>query len=276
LQGALHAILEAGHSADVLADHQLRGRTGEYPVIVVPEWDALSPALTEELVAYVRGGGSLFVLGARAAALFQPHLGVEFQGEPAEQAAQVQIGRGVSALGSAAVPCKGLWQTVKPAGAKVLAWRTPGYHEREGRTPAATLAKLGKGRIAAFYGPLGRTHFRTHTPWLRDWVGWTLDRLYHPMARVEGPGGIDLVVRRKSGRLAVHLVNVADMRTESRYAILDRTAEVGPITLRLRLDAKPRVVTLEPEGRRLRGTWRNGELTVVVPKLHVHSAVVVG
>lgn len=276
MQGALHAVLEAGHSADVLADHHLRGRIDEYPVVIVPEWDALSAGTVKELAGYVRRGGSLLLSGAGTAALFRPYLGVEFEGEASQQTVQVQVGRGVSGAGPAAVVSKGLWQTVKPAGAKVLAWRTPGYCEREGRTPAATLARLGKGRIAAFYGPLGLTHFRGHTPWLRDWVGWTLNRLYRPKVIVEGPGGTDLILRRTGRGLAVHLVNVADMRTEGRYGFLDRTAKVGPITLRIRMEEKPARVRLEPEGRRLRSTWRRGTLSVVVPSLHIHGAVVVG
>ena len=45
-----------------------------YPLIVVPEWEYLEPSFKDELVAYVKGGGNLLLIGAKTVALFQAEL----------------------------------------------------------------------------------------------------------------------------------------------------------------------------------------------------------
>jgi hypothetical protein len=37
LEGALHLLLELHYSVDILAEHQLIGRLGEFPLVVIPD-----------------------------------------------------------------------------------------------------------------------------------------------------------------------------------------------------------------------------------------------
>lgn len=70
LSRALFTLLESQYSVEVLGEHQLAGRMSEYPLIVVPEWEYLEPQFIEELVAYVKDGGNLLLIGAKTASLF--------------------------------------------------------------------------------------------------------------------------------------------------------------------------------------------------------------
>jgi hypothetical protein len=74
MSGALQALLEGQQSVELLGEHHLTGRMAEYPLIVVPEWEYLEPEFKEEMVAYVKGGGNLLLIGPKTAALFQPEL----------------------------------------------------------------------------------------------------------------------------------------------------------------------------------------------------------
>jgi len=89
MQGLLQAVLDAGHCADVLADHQLDEQADRFPVIAVPEWEHLPEAVVEKLAAYAaaaadRGlrviiagaGGAAHLPGMLAAQTHLPVLGV--------------------------------------------------------------------------------------------------------------------------------------------------------------------------------------------------------
>lgn len=286
LKGMLAAILEAGHHVDVVADHQLNWQQDHFPVIVVPEWADVPPSVVAELTAYARRGGSLLVIGAAAAGLFREHLGVTFVGEPREAKAYLQVDRRTSTLGEAgSVLMRGLWQdiTVPRGGAKVVASRTPGHCATIEAVPAATVTRLGKGRIGAVYGPFSAAHRRTHNPWTRDFIDALLRRLYTPMVTLEGRHAIDLVVREKNDQIVVHLCNVAEMPTQGEsqhaYLTIDRVPRIGPVKVILRLPSKPRRVRLHDfeskTGRPLRGVWNRGVFTVTVPSMHIHAAITV-
>ena len=262
-------------------DHRITGHVDDWPVIVIPEWPHLDPALIEELVQYANRGGSLLIIGAKTASLFREHLGVEFDGEPTERTLHVQIDpRLAPGAEPAAVPLKGLWQTINITGAsKPLAWHTTDRMGTAGRSVAATMTACGKGKVAAVYGPLAAGYGQDHAPGMRDFIHAVLRRLYRPMVSIdfaEVPHCLDLAVRRKDGRLVVHLVNVAQMTTaDARYVLIDDIPPVGPVKLRIRLSGKPKRTTLQPEGKQLRGQWSKGELTLTIPRVAIHTAVVI-
>jgi hypothetical protein len=74
MSGALQALLESQQSVELLGEHHLTGRLADYPLIVVPEWEYLEPSFKDELVAYVKGGGNLLLIGPKTVALFQTEL----------------------------------------------------------------------------------------------------------------------------------------------------------------------------------------------------------
>jgi len=82
-----------------------------------------------------------------------------------------------------------------------------------------------------------------------------------------------VVLRRKQGKLLVHLLNACAMQVAGDYAVTDFIPPVGPMEVRLRLKQKPVRVTLEPEGRALAGEWREGGWTGRLERLEVHSVL---
>lgn len=292
LHGTLHALLEAGYSVDVLAEHQIADMLDAYPVIVLPEVHTLDPAFRAALVDYVKHGGSLLLIGAETAQLFADELDVVLDGEPEERTDYV-VGDVQPDLPTPRLTgmLNGRWQPVKLRSGRVLAYRYPTFDLRKGGVPAASLNTLAqerpdlswrerrhlpRGRIAAIYGPLGSVFLETHTPQLRELLRSVMRELFpEPMVEIEGPPCVDLAVRRKDHTLLVHLINTAGMQVASAYTIRDAISAVGPLTLKVRLPEAPAAVSRAPEGEELAHTWEDGVLTVTVPELPIHGVIVI-
>ncbi len=86
-RGTLQALLGQHYSVELLSEHRLTGRMGQYPLIVIPAWDYLDPAFKTELLAYVRDGGHLLLASPKSAGLFKTEL----------TAPQVTLGKGILA-----------------------------------------------------------------------------------------------------------------------------------------------------------------------------------
>jgi hypothetical protein len=88
---------------------------------------------------------------------------------------------------------------------------------------------------------------------------------FTPLVEVKGPPSIEVALRRHSGKLYVHLLNLTAMQESSEYKAIDFVPEVGPIRLDFPQGA-PRSVRLLPAARELRAPY-------TVERLHVHAAL---
>ncbi|MCC7499629.1 MAG: hypothetical protein IT160_18755 [Bryobacterales bacterium] len=239
LTGTLAALLECRYSVDVLPEWKVAEVSGEYPLLVIPDWEDIGGAMRDVALAYARQGGSLVVMGARNASLFREALGVELPSPAKEMTAFVE-NPGLP------VPVTGLWASVTPRSAEVISHRYPTEDSSRGAQPAATLTAYGKGRIACFYGPAGASYASHSDPAFRDTFHSLVGRVFTPAVEVEAPPTVEVVLRRKNGKRYVHLINV------SREGTLDYLPPAGPIHLKS-------------------GSW-----TRTVGRLDIHTAVEIG
>lgn len=188
LHGTLHALLACGYSVDVVTEHQIAGRLGDYPVIVLPEVHKLAPDFREALADYVKDGGNLLCIGAETARLFADELDVELDGDPVERNDDIfgkkqEAGSKRQEAGSkkhdgeSSDPAScilhpapyllsgmlnGLWQPVKLKTGSILAYRYPTFDQRKDGVAAASLNTLkrpiepGQDRMAWWRSPSGR------------------------------------------------------------------------------------------------------------------------
>jgi hypothetical protein len=271
IEGALHALLESHYSVDILSEWQLEAQLTDYPLVVIADSYKLTPDFRTALLEYVKDGGSLLLLGEKCARLFADELGAKLIGEPAEVTAE---------LGSAAsgvVNCNGLWQEVSPTKAKTLSHRYPTRDTRKDGQPAATIAKFGQGKIAAFYGPVALNYFRCHHPVLRALIADAAAALFpDPRVKTDAPSCVEIILRHTStGRLAVHLLNTAETQRADRFLAPDFIPSVGPFTVDVSVAIRPQRVSWRPDGGRLKWSWAAGKLTVTIPRLDIHGAIVV-
>ncbi len=236
-RGLLDALVESHYSVDVIPDWRLAEMGPQYPLLAVPDWANLGGDVKETLAALVNKGGKLLLVGAENAALFAKELGVQLVGQPSDQPAYVT---GEEVFGNV----RGLWQDVEPGSAEAIESRYPTYDSSRDARCAATLSKYGSGRIAAIYGPLGTVFAQAHATPTRQFIKRVVDRLFQPMAQVDAPATVEIALRRKDGKLLLHLGNCTAMQVAGDYAASDFVPPVGPLRVSLRTGRKPSRVTL--------------------------------
>jgi hypothetical protein len=269
INGALQALLEGQQSVEILGEHHLTGRMAEYPLIVVPEWEYLEPKFKDELLAYVKGGGNLLLIGPKTAAMFQPELDVTLEGEPVT-ATRCRLAHN-GELGA----IYGQLQSVKLGPRAKPFDKLQKSNETDGAPqPAASISEFGQGRIAAVYFTFGQNYVSTRNRVLRQFLNDLARQLFpKPMVEVKGSSDVDVVVNRAGDKLAVNLVNTAGPHQSE--PILDSIPPVGPLDVTIRQAAKPAKITLEPAGTPLPFEHRNGEIHLVVPQVAIHEIIVV-
>ncbi|HCA46294.1 MAG TPA: hypothetical protein DEP45_02725 [Armatimonadetes bacterium] len=210
----------------------------EYEMVEVPNASVLDDDLREALVAYVRGGGSLLLLGPDVAQLFEHELGVRCDGPAEQTTAHLDCPTGMGAS-------SGRLQAITQLEADAVAMRYPTYEPRHG-VPAATVAALGEGMIGAAWGPVGEDYRRAHHPAARCLIAaLTVRLLPEPLVEADAPPQVELSLRRSGGgRLCVHLLNLTNAQRADNYLAVEDIPAVGPIELRLRMDAQPRASEL--------------------------------
>lgn len=270
LEGALHALLNLYYSVDILAEHQLQPRLREFPLVVIPDSHKLTDEFRKALADYVEQGGNILLLGEKCARLFEPILGAELEGGPAERAAELASPSGVTSSG-------GLWQKVKPTTSRAAGYVYPTRDTRKDGEVAATVNLFGKGKVGAVYGPVASIYFRSHHPWLREFIGELTATLFpDPAVRVEGSYCLDVSLRTtRDGKLSVHLLNTAGMPLPDRYGFTDFIPPLEDIRLTIKTPARPKSVTWVPDGGTLDWSWTDGRLTVTVPKLKIHGVLII-
>jgi hypothetical protein len=75
-QGVLECLLEGQHSVDLVNEETLGYDMSRFPLVVVPEWQSLSPAFCNDLIDYAKNGGNLLVLGKEASTHFAALAGI--------------------------------------------------------------------------------------------------------------------------------------------------------------------------------------------------------
>ena len=269
IAGTLQALVESQQVVDVVAEHQLAGRMAEYPLIVIAECDYLDPPFKHQLVGYVQDGGHLLLVGPQAASLFASELGVSLGGTQSQPR--------YLACGDALVSTRDATQTPTlstPAKAHGRLHATNDVNSVA--QPAASITPLGHGIIAATYFSFSRGYLEERSPGMRLFMNELVRQLFpEPMVELKGSPAVDVSVNRLGGKLAVHLVNTSGAHWDRKKPLIEAIEPVGPLELTIRVPAKPGNITLQPEGQSLACEYRNDMVRVTVPRLDIHSVVMI-
>ncbi|MBC7979494.1 MAG: hypothetical protein H7Y36_02915 [Armatimonadetes bacterium] len=269
ISGTLQALLESQHTVDVVSEHNLAKRMAQYPLIVIGECDYLEPGFKQLLIAYAEKGGKLLIIGPSAASLFAAELDVSLDG--------IQEEPRVLANGNIVTQTKGptsiatLGKRAKPFGQLLLS-----KDSKSGSQPAASIATLGKGNIAATYFSFSHGYLAERSPGLRGFLTELTQQLFqNPILKVTGSNDVEVTVNRLKGKLAINLINTSGAHWDMRKTLIDSITPIGPLEVTLRTVNKPAKITLQPEGQSLPFEFNNGDTHLTVPSLKIHSVLVV-
>ncbi|MCY3022771.1 MAG: hypothetical protein NTW87_27650 [Planctomycetota bacterium] len=270
LSGVLNALLDAQNPVEILSEHHLTGRMREYPLIVVPESEYLVSSFRSKLLDYVRSGGSLLLIGPRCAAMFKGELGVRFAGKPTAKQQWLEHNGWLGGIGSGSQP-------VKLSGGAAAFGRL--YDEDDDAGPwhiAASIRKLGRGRIAATYFSFGERYRKASTAVARDFLNAMVRELFpKPIVEVRGSHCVDVSANRMNGTLSINLVNTAGPHTDKEVYAFDEIPPVGPLSITIRPGFTPRKITVQPAGRAAPFTARRGQVLLTLPRLEIHDILCV-
>ncbi|MHB1306541.1 MAG: hypothetical protein ACYDC1_01515 [Limisphaerales bacterium] len=270
LRGVLQSLLESGNSVQIVSEHHLAGRMSEWPLVVIPEWDYLEPAFREELKAYVQKGGSLLLVGPSAAKLFATDLDVTFNGEPATVGRYLEHAGWLGGLNTRVQP-------VSPGSSARALGRL--HHQDDPASKSevgATITRLGQGQIAALWFDYGDAYLNRRVPVARDFLQAVVREIFPaPTVTVTGSTCVDVSLARNRGQLLVNLVNTAGLHELEKQYVFDEIPPVGPLEVAIRLPKEPKAIVAHPGRHSLELRWQDGVARVTVPRLEIHTALVV-
>ncbi len=94
-----------------------------------------------------------------------------------------------------------------------------------------------------------------------------------PILEVSGSEYVHAVLSRKQSSTLVHLINTGGAHFNGKVFTYDEVPPLGPITVSVRMPSRPARVLAQPGGTQLRATYKDGRLTVTVPRLEIHTII---
>jgi hypothetical protein len=252
---------------DLIMDHQLKDRMGKYPLLVIPEWAHIDPAIRTDLLSYVKNGGNLLVIGANGVQDFKDELGVEFP-EPVKNEV-IYTG-----LDGRIVMMKTNYQPFRPGanainiGSRLSTddWRfTTGEH-------LATVSKFGKGKIAGIFFDMGDFYNRHQNAVSLGLISKVISSLVPEfISTVESDGKMHQVITRKNNSLYIHLINTNGPHNNPNVLVYDDVAPLKNIHVELSLPAKPVAIKLQPGNKPVSFTYKNGKASLTVSEVPIYG-----
>jgi len=279
IEGAVQMLLETHHSTDLVVDTEAPDRVDRYKLIVVPEQTRLAGPLVDALERAANDGAVVLMTGAHLATEQPGLVGCAPEGER-HDFKRGSWGRARLATEGETFECNGAWQPVRPdPGTEIIARHTkPGPNADPDSQPIyVTRRPVGRGAVVAVHGAVFEDYVLSHDPRGRRWLRSLIDsQSIDFTVDVDAPPHLELIARRRDGRLLLNLVNrgAAEVISETR-PIIDYLYSVQDIELSVRLPAVPARVTLEPDGAPLDFDYIDGRAVIEVPCIDVHGVVAI-
>jgi len=269
LQGIVQLFCETGHSFEILSEHHLTERMKEYPLIVVPETNTISNNFMEELLEYAKSGGSLLLIGTAAYNIFKHKLelfGTVETGEYliSDDGKSWAYNHGSFIKNSFAGISHGYMSLLK------------NIDEGDKHAVTETL-KYGEGSIGLILADIGDIYIKRKSHVHRNLIKNMTAALYEPMVKLEGSRYIDITVMKKNEKILINMVNAAGSHDDQDVYTIDEILPVGPITLKIRLNKRPKKINLIPSHTKVESEWNEHEksLAVIISKIDIYEILVI-
>lgn len=220
LEGISNLFIESGRHFTVISEATFAREGGRYPLLIIPEQNALDPATEKALQSYVEKGGHVIITQADDAGLPSSAVlelaGISFHGFSDRSYGYVGTelpfhARGRFAKVTPVGDAQLLLSQVDPIsagdGGKKFGHGMAPYGETS-EYAAVTLRGIGDGYVAYIALPLAHSYVNFQNFYLRDLLLGLVDRLWpDAIARADTPAQVELVTTRRDNDLVLNLVN---------------------------------------------------------------------
>jgi hypothetical protein len=224
--------------------HTLMKKLDQYRAVVIPEWEIIEPELKNNLLGYVKNGGNLLVIGAKATKQFDEITGVKEKSAAAKSTYYLGYKDQMAHFYSDYRPVD-----LTPE-ARLFALMYKQTDLRFPVGPAASLSNYGKGIIVCTYTDLGESYKSTTSPVVRDFLSSVVKEFIpSPFVEVKGSHKVHVVPALKDGKLYINLINTSGDHSNPNYAGFDEILSLRDLEVTVKLDKRPKSVILQPEGK---------------------------
>jgi hypothetical protein len=269
VEANLSMLLDGQQSVEILLDHQLKNRISNYPVIVIPEFAGLDTGLKKLVLDYVQQGGHLLVIGAEAVKEFQPQLGIDLLGDTVTGSTYFNFDGEMAAAKTTIQPVHANKNT--EAIGDFCSTDDPAFSTGY---PIATISNFGKGKIVGVYANLSNVYYKYQSRFYVQLMQTLLTRLMpEPIVKITGSQYVQTAVTRKGGHVYIHLINTAGAHFNQKVYAYDQIPATGELLLQVNTKTAWHAAMLQPEGKALKYSVKNGQTFIRVPSIAVHSIV---
>lgn len=269
LQGIVQLFCESGQSFEILSEHHLSGSMHNYPLIVIPETEQLKIDFKEELIDYVKSGGSMLIIGTSPYNLFKDEFKLSKDIDEGEYMISADD------LTWAYNKSKFIKSQYSKASIGSLA-KLSNIDDGE-KFAAAEIISYGKGKIGFVLADIGNIYIKRKSHVHRDLIKTLVAKLYNPKVTVSGSMYIDMTLMKKDGSVLVNMVNTSGSHDDQDVYTIDEVPPIGPLAVRVQLDKQPDSIRLMPSNSKIEALWSEADktITVEISKINIYETLII-
>jgi len=269
IKGVLNMLLDAQLPVEILMDHQLKERMESYPLLIIPEWEQIDPAIQPRLIDYVQRGGNLIVIGPKAIAGFADELGITIDAKPVTEGSIFAGHNNRIVMMHTGFQPVHIKNGIQKTGIRLNAddWRFPTDES------LASVRQLGKGKIGGVYMDMGDFYNNNKNPLSIALLISVVDKMVPRfVSTVEcGSGSLHQVLSRKNGNMYLHLINAGGAHSNPSVLVYDDIAPAENIEVKLEPGKQPKSIILQPANANIPFTYKNGIAIVHLPSVKLYD-----
>jgi len=306
IAGAYVALLQEGIYTHILHEDQIESLLPKYQVLVMPEQICLSSKTVEAIRRFVYMGGGLVAIGGTAmidnweetprASKLSDVLGVSLNGFLDKETSYFRLssewsevlrmyGDALPPIQVRGIPARASITTAQKISSIIFPnpfgqpWFWSGSRE-ETEFVALSINEYGKGTVVFVAPPITRDFFEGNFRNIS--VRHVLTRIVEKVAQrriltVNSDATLEATVFRRENSIIVHLVNLVNYNFTRSFSVVpsDKIPTISDVTVHLYLRSPCKKVTQQPEGKQLKWEQKECVLTIKVPKIRIHTCIVV-
>jgi len=282
--GAHKALIELHTQMGTINSQVCIDTLQDYRVLILSDQCILSDPEAQKIREFVKNGGSLIAThatgtrdtknGKLAEFALSDVFGVRFAGEGDVSNCYLRVPSGLKKFGLPVmdVEAGGSYTKVALTTAQKLLDLVPPYKGTKGgppdespEGPGVTVNTYGKGKVLYCAADLFGGYYEKATPNMRKLADWMMEQVYPADSRLivleNAPVNVEMFYNHKNGKEHfVHLINYAGDKRDTGTPQVQDFNLVQDIRIKMRLDNRPSVVTLIPDGKKVDFTYSGGWL----------------
>lgn len=268
LKGTLAALLGGQHVVEIQMEHQLKKTMNQYPMIVIPEWEYISPEFIDLLKNYASQGGKLLIIGNKTVELFKEIMPLEIL--PKTSPENYSLFYDNMMVGVPNYNSFKLTPLSKGIGT---------LYNKDARFPVSSLAytfSYGNGQIGVIGANLGRAYFERSNFVHKNIINQMVSSLsFDEKLKAQGSEFLNIHLTEKEGTNYIHLINNSGSSINPNVYSYNDIVPLEQIQLQLKASQKPKSVYLEPGHSKLKFQFKDNTINILVPKIDIYSIVTI-